>query len=265
MLFSGTKQGRNGASFVVLGIPLDTTTSHRSGTGRAPTRIREVSRSLETYVRDADSDVLDTGLADIGDVDVWNDARETVEFAEGIVGDVDDEGATPIVLGGEHTVSVAGFRGTEADAVVVFDAHLDLKDEYEGTRYSHACVARRAAEDGRDVYLVGPREGSADEWEYAEESDEVTVLGVDEADEIDADAPHVSVDLDVFDPGYASGVGTPVPFGATPDEVRDAVRQLAPDAVGFDVAEGCPAYGEDACYLSAALVRDFVAFGSEGV
>lgn len=264
MHFTGATQGREDASFVVLGVPLDATTSHRGGTRRAPTRIREVSRSLETYVRNADTDILNADLCDGGNIDVWKDASETVEFAEGAVEDIADDGAKPILLGGEHTVSITGFRGTEAKDVVIFDAHLDLKDEYEGTPYSHACVARRAIEDGRDVYIVGAREGSRDEWEYAKETDEVTVLNVDETDEIDVNAPYVSVDLDVFDPGYASGVGTPVPFGATPSEVRDAVRQLATDAVGFDVVEACPPYGEDACYFGAALVRDFVAFGSEG-
>lgn len=262
MTFSGATTGRQKASFVVLGIPLDVTTSHRGGTKKAPRRMRDVSRSFETYIRGADTDILNVGVHDAGDIDVWNDPRETVEFAEGVVRDVSQEGATPLLLGGEHTVSAAGFRGTDADTVVVFDAHLDLKDEYEGTGYSHACVTRRAVEDGRDVYIVGAREGSAEEWDYAEEKDSVTLVGVDEVAEIDTGSPYVSVDLDVFDPGYSSGVGTPVPFGEEPEELRDAVRELAPDAVGFDVVEACPAYGQDACYVGAALVREFIAFGS---
>jgi len=262
-MFSGANTGRKNASFVVLGIPLDVTTSHRGGTRKAPQRIREASRSFETYIREADTDILKAGVHDTGDIDVWNSPRETVEFTEGVVKDVSQDGAVPLLLGGEHTVSFAGFRGTDADTVVVFDAHLDLKDEYEGTQYSHACVTRRAVEKGCEVYIVGAREGSREEWEYAEENDSVTVLGVDEVTEIDPGEPYVSVDVDIFDPGYASGVGTPVPFGENPAKLRDAVRELAPDAVGFDVVEACPAYGENACYFGAALMREFIGFAAD--
>jgi len=268
MRFAGADDGYEEADFVVAGVPLDTTASFRKGTGFAPTRVREASLSFETYVRDADADVRDLSVHDHGNIDAWNDAEETVEFAATEVEGFADDGKTPVLLGGEHTVSVAGFRGVDASSVVFFDAHLDLKDEFEGSAYSHACVARRAAEDGRQVYVVGAREGSRDEWEYADRSDAVTVLGFDETKKIDADAPYVSVDLDVLDPGYAPGVGTPVPCGASPEELRGAVRALAPEAVGFDVVEACPAYGAgEAEFVAASLVRDFLAFslGSESV
>lgn len=261
MRFAGADDGYDEADFVIAGVPLDTTASFRKGTRFAPARIREASLSFETYVRDAVTDLCDLRLHDYGDVDAWNDAEETVEFAAGTVEEFADDGKTPVLLGGEHTVSVAGFRGTDASTVVVFDAHLDLKDEFEGSAYSHACVARRAVEDGREVYVVGAREGSQEEWEYADETDAVTTVGFDETDRIDADAPYVSVDLDVLDPGYAPGVGTPVPCGVSPEELRDAVRTIAPDAVGFDVVEACPAYGAgEAEFVAASLVRDFLAF-----
>jgi agmatinase len=261
MGFAGADDGYDEADFVVAGVPLDTTASFRKGTRFAPARIREASLSFETYVRDAEADIEDLCVHDYGDLDAWNDAEETVGFAAGVLKGFADDGKTPVVLGGEHTVSVAGFRGVDASSVVVFDAHLDLKDGFEGTAYSHACVARRAAEDGREVYVVGAREGSREEWEYADEADAVTTVGFDETERIDADAPYVSVDLDVLDPGYAPGVGTPVPCGVSPEGLRDAVRDIAPDAVGFDVVEACPAYGAgEAEFVAASLVRDFIAF-----
>ncbi len=270
MDFAGADAGYEDSEAVVLGFPLDATASFRKGTRFAPSRIREASFSFETYVRDAETDIRELDVHDQGDEDTWNDVRGTVEFATETVRDIADDGKLPVILGGEHTVSLAGFRGTDASAVVVFDAHLDLKDEFEGSAFSHACVARRAAEDGRKVYVVGAREGSYDEWEYADESDAVTVLDFDEfdasvvADEVDG-APYVSVDLDVLDPGYAPGVGTPVPYGVSPDELREAVRALAPDAVGFDVVEACPAYGAgEAEFVAASLVRDFLAFRHAG-
>ena len=261
MRFAGADDGYDEAEYVVAGFPLDSTASFRKGTRFAPSRVREASRSFETYVREADADVSEVPFHDYGDIDAWNDARETVRFGEGVVADLVDDRKTPLLIGGEHTVSVAGFRGTDASSVVLFDAHLDLKDEFEGSAYSHACVARRAAEDGRDVYIVGAREGSHDEWRYAEEHDNVDVRTFDEFDAAGFESPYVSVDLDVLDPGYAPGVGTPVPGGAPPDELLDAVRSLAPRAVGFDVVEACPAYGAgEAEFIAASLVRDIVAF-----
>lgn len=261
MRFAGADDGYEEADVVVAGLPLDVTASFRKGTGFAPSRIREASLSFETYVRNADTDVRDVSVHDYGDIDAWNDASETVGFAEGVVNDFVRDGKLPVLIGGEHTSSVAGFRGTDAETVVFFDAHLDLKDEFEGTAYSHACVARRAAEEGREVYVVGAREGSRDEWEYAEEAGNVHVRSFDDFTAAEFDSPYVSVDLDVLDPGYAPGVGTPVPRGASPERVTDAVRSLAPDAAGFDVVEACPAYGSgEAEFLAASLVRDFLAF-----
>jgi agmatinase len=263
MRFAGADDGYEDADFVVTGIPLDATASFRKGTRFAPARIREASLSFETYVRETDTDVRDLSVHDYGDLDAWNDAPETAEFAATEVEGFVRDGKKPVLLGGEHTISVAGFRGTDASTVVVFDAHLDLKDEFEGTAYSHACVARRAVEDSREVYVVGAREGSRDEWDYADGSDDVDVLGFDEFDATEFDAPYVSVDLDVLDPGYAPGVGTPVPRGASPEELHDAVCALAPEAVGFDVVEACPAYGAgEAEFVAASLVRDFLAFSS---
>ncbi len=261
MSFAGADDGYGEADVVVAGLPLDVTASFRKGTGFAPRRVREASVSFETYVRDADTDVRDVPVHDYGDIDAWNDVRETVGFAKGVVEDFVRDGKTPVLIGGEHTASVAGFRGTDAEKVVFFDAHLDLKDEFEGAAYSHACVARRAAEDGREVYVVGAREGSRDEWEYSEGSDSVHVRSFDDFTAAEFDSPYVSVDLDVLDPGYAPGVGTPVPRGVSPETLSDAVRSLAPDAVGFDVVEACPAYGAgEAEFVAASLVRDFLAF-----
>ena len=260
MRFAGADDGYGGAEYALAGFPLDVTSSFRPGSRFAPSRIREASRSFETYVRGASVDVADAPFHDHGDLDAWNDAGEAVEFAAGTIEGFTEDRKVPIVLGGEHTVSVAGFRGTDASSVVVFDAHLDLKDEFEGDTYSHACVARRAAEEGRDVHIVGAREGSGDEWGYAEESQNVYLHDIDGFDP-DLKEPYVSVDLDVLDPGYAPGVGTPVPGGASPDELFGGVRSLAPHAVGFDVVEACPAYGSgEAEFIAASLVRDFVAF-----
>lgn len=258
------------AEYVFFGLPLETTTSFRKGTGFAPTRIREASYGSESYHADADVDVAEVGVHDYGDVDVWNDAGGSVEYVEDVVADAVDDGKTPVLAGGEHTVSVAGARAVDADGFVVFDAHLDLKEEFEGDRFSHACVSRRLDEEGVEVVVVGGRAGSREEHRYAE-SEDVTVLPPEGcspdaiADAVDGmRRPYVSVDLDVLEAGYAPDVGTPEAFGLSPDEVRDGLREVADQAAGFDVVEARPSSVDASVTYAAAFVKEFLAWNSVG-
>lgn len=273
MAFAPASADRGDADYVVRGVPLDATGSFRRGYARGPDRIRELSRSYEAWVPGPDVDLAETAILDAGDVDAWHDTEEVVGFASGLVADDVDAGATPVLLGGEHTVSVAGVRGTEPDVYVALDAHLDLKREHRGERYHHGCVASLVRETGADVVVVGARSGSEEEYRRAERADDVTVIAAEETTGSDAglDAVreavpdgatvYLSVDLDVADPGHAPGVGTPEPWGLGPATVRDAVDALAPRCVGFDVVEHVPAYDEGGATaaLAAGLVRRFVA------
>lgn len=256
------------AEYILRGVPLDATGSFRRGYARAPDRIREISRSYESWVPGPDVDLAGVGIHDAGDVDAWHDVEEVVEFATGLVADDVDRGATPVLLGGEHTASIAGVRATVPDVYVAFDAHLDLKREHRGERYHHGCVASIARDDGVAVVVAGARSGTEEEYATATRSDDVTVVGVDDAspgaviDAVPADADvYCSVDLDVVDPGHAPGVGTPEPWGLAPADVRDAVDGLAPRCVGFDVVEHVPSFDEGGATaaLAAGLVRRFVA------
>ncbi|MFW5929504.1 MAG: agmatinase [Halobacteriota archaeon] len=260
--FAGAEASLEDADYVVVGVPLDQTTSGARGTGGAPREIRLASRTMESYVPAHDVDLAGLDVHDHGDVDVWPDVEESVEYAVDVVSTLAGD-ALPVVLGGEHTVSLAGVEAAEPDGVVLLDAHLDLKDEFQGTRYSHACVTRRLHESGLPVAVVGARAGSREEYDYARENHDVKVLDVAETspdsvhDAVDFDRPYVSVDLDVVDPGNVS-VGTPEAFGLTSRETRDVVRALAPDAVGFDVVETLPG-DRGSTALAAGLVREFVA------
>ncbi|MDY7082812.1 MAG: agmatinase [Halobacteria archaeon] len=274
MLFADADADYDNAEFAIAGIPLEVTTSFRRGTKFAPAEIRRASHNFEPYMRAQDVNLGDISIHDYGDIDVWSQPREVVEFASGVVGDFADDSKIPVVLGGEHTVSVAGFNGSNADAFVAFDAHLDMKDEYEGRMYNHASVSRLAAESGLDVFVIGVRSGSRDEYEYADWHENIRYIevdgfdGTDVVDEIgEYDAPYLSIDLDVFDPGFAPGVGTPEPFGLNPTEVRNVIRGVATDCVGFDVVELCPAHDDGTgmgttAFLGAKLVREFVASAS---
>lgn len=263
MIFADADDSLENADYAVVGFPLDQTTTHRHGTDKAPQRIREASRGYESYHPETDVDLADVGIHDYGDLDAWHPVRETVDFAADVVTDLAGE-TTPVLLGGEHTVSVAGFRGTDADTLVSLDAHLDLKQEFQGRTFGHASVSRIALEDGLEVHVAGARSGSRKEWRYAEENEGIHAYDVDSldgvVDAVEGDL-YLSVDLDVIEPGLVPGVGTPEPYGVHPHEVKDVLAELAPRCVGFDVVEAAPTHDSgEAVHYAAGFVRDFVAY-----
>ncbi|XGI83158.1 agmatinase [Halorutilales archaeon Cl-col2-1] len=267
MRFADADDEYGESEFVIAGIPLEATVSFRRGTAFGPQRTREASYGFEPYLQRYGVGLDEIGVHDYGDLDVWNSPEEVIGFGEDVIEGFVNDGKTPVLIGGEHTVSLAGVRATQPDVFVSIDAHLDLKDEFEGSRYSHACVTRRTLEEEVDAVVVGARAGSRQEYRRANEDDVrvVTADGfsfekVEEALE-GYDRPYISVDLDALDPGYVPGVGTPEPYGLEPREVRDVVEDTASeyDAVGFDVVEACPSHGSgEASLLGAKLLRGFV-------
>ena len=262
-MFPGATADRSTASYVIVGAPLDVSTSFRPGTRFGPDRVRRFARSFEDYDPETDRSFSALSVADAGDVHAWTDAAEYVDYLAGECRNVVGDGAVPIVLGGEHTVSVAGVRAVDPDVFVVLDAHLDLRTEYDGDPWSHATVTRRALDVADEAVILGARSGSAAEWERAGRAD-VTVV---EPEAVADWAPpadfagrdvYLSVDVDAADPAYAPGTGTPEPIGLTSRELRDVVRAVAPHALGVDVAEVNDRDDGQAATLAAKLLRAFV-------
>ncbi|AGB37801.1 agmatinase [Natronococcus occultus] len=268
----GTGQpDRTDANFVVVGAPLDASTTFQPGTRFGPRRIRHFAETFDDYDHRTDQYFSELGVVDHGDVRPWDDVSEYLEWLEGTVRDVVWDEAIPLVLGGEHTVTLAGARAVEPEALVVLDAHLDLRDEYDGNRRSHACVTRRILEDVasvEEVVVLGARTGSEAEWERASEPDVTIVPPEDVADWepepalLDREL-YCSVDIDAADPGYAPGTGTTEPFGLEPREMRDVVRAIAPAVTGFDAVEVNDRDDGQAASLAGKLVREFVYTRSE--
>jgi agmatinase len=158
--------------------------------------------------------------------------------------------------------------------VLVLDAHLDLREEYGCTRYSHACASRRILEkEGVRAYAsIGIRSGCKEEYSFARESEvsyftarEVRDKGIDQVLDralarLGKRPLYLSIDLDALDPAYAPAVGNPEPFGLTSWDLKRVIERVAPLAVGLDINELTPAYdrGETAL-LAARLAREFVA------
>jgi len=268
MTFPGATADRDDADYVVVGAPLDVSASFHPGARFGPDRIRHYAESFEDYDPEAGAHFTDLGVHDAGDVRAWSDAAEYLEFLTGTLGDVVAEGAVPLLLGGEHTVSVAGVRATEPDVFVCLDAHLDLREAYDGNEWSHATVTHRALATADEAVILGARSGSEAEWERAGADDVTVVPPGDVGDwvpdfETD-DRVYLSVDVDAADPSVAPGTGTMEPFGLASPEMRRVVRTVAPHADGFDVVEVNDRDDGQAAALAAKLLREFVFAHADG-
>ncbi|PHQ45185.1 agmatinase [Halorubrum sp. C3] len=267
-MFPGATTDREAASYVVVGAPLDATTTFQPGTRFGPDRVRRFAESDDDYDRRTDSRFSALGVHDAGDVRPWDDVRAYLDHLAAELRSVAYDGAVPLLLGGEHTVTYAGVDAVDPDVLVVCDAHLDLREEYDGNPWNHACVTRRCLDElGVDrAVIVGARTGSEAEWDRAAEAD-VEVVAPEDArgwlDALDGDdafageSVYCSVDVDALDPAYAPGTGTMEPFGLEPREVRDIVRAVAPRADGFDVVEVNDRDDGQAAALAGKLLREF--------
>ncbi|MDL5362613.1 agmatinase [Halalkalicoccus sp. NIPERK01] len=274
-MFPGASTAREDADYAIVGAPLDVSTTFQPGARFGPDRIRRFAETFDDYDRRTDRHFSDLSVHDHGDVRAWTDAAEYVEHLSGVVRDVVWDDAVPLLLGGEHTVSAAGVDATDPDLFVCLDAHLDLREEYDGDEWSHACVTRRALETAEEAIVVGARTGSEEEWDRAAAED-VTVVPPEEVgawlravkegerDPFAGRDVYLSVDVDGADPAFAPGTGTMEPFGLTPREMRGVVRAAAPHCVGFDVVEVNDRDDGQAAALGGKLLREFVATHAHG-
>jgi len=222
-IFMGSRRDPAGCRVGLFGVPYDGTTSFRPGTRFGPAAIREVSQGLETYCPQLDLDLEDLAYADLGAVDIPFGAPEPVVNAvQQATTAVLDLGLSPLMLGGEHSISsgaVAAVANQHPDLVLVqLDAHADLREEWLGARHSHACAMRRCLEvlPSGDLLQLAIRSGTREEFHELHSSgrrmDDVQALR-------DAMAPwtgrpvYLTVDLDWFDPAVLPGTGTPEPGG----------------------------------------------------
>ena len=264
--FPGADASPESAAYAVVGAPLDASATFRPGARFGPERVRRFARPADGYDRRTDRRFSEL-VTDAGDVSAWNDAAEYLQFLTGRLEDHGDAGRVPLLVGGEHTVTVAGVRAASPDVYVALDAHLDLYESYAGDEFSHATVARHALETADRAVLLGVRTGSEAEWDRTSEAD-VTVVPPEEVSgwspSLEGERAYLSVDIDTADPGFAPGTGTPTPFGLTPQELRGVVRAVAPRAVGFDVVEVNDRDDGQAAALAAGLLREFVFAHADG-
>ena len=262
MGFPGASASRADADYVLVGAPLDISTTFQPGARFGPDRVRRFARSFDDYDRRTGQHFSDLAVHDHGDVRAWDDAAEYLEYLRGVVSDTVRDEAVPLLVGGEHTATVAGVRAVRPDTYVCLDAHLDCYEAYDGKPYSHATVTHHALQVADRAVLLGVRTGSEEEWDRAAQADVTVVppeeVGSWEPDIDSGESVYLSVDIDAADPGFAPGTGTPEPFGLEPREMRDVVRAVAPYADGLDVVEVNDRDDGQAASLAGKLLREFV-------
>ena len=239
---------------VLFGAPFDGTTSFRPGTRFAPMVMRQESYGLEVYSPYQERELTEFKIFDAGDlVPAIGDVGAMIDLIAEFTQNVVNDGKIPLMIGGEHSLSVGQIKVLAEKYkdlhILHFDAHTDLRDVYYNHKLSHANVLYRAWEmlgDNR-IFQFGIRSGDKDEFEWAKKhvvQNKYNTNGLDEALAIIKDNPvYITIDYDVLDPSVFPGTGTPEPGGISFHELLEAVLKFKGlNVVGADVMELSPHY-----------------------
>ncbi|WFS63951.1 agmatinase [Pseudodesulfovibrio thermohalotolerans] len=254
------------AAFHIIPVPLESSVSYGGGTAEGPAAIVEASTQLELW--DGKSVPANNGIHTSASVDCSGDISKTLDRIEDAVTYAVECEAMPLVLGGEHTVTLGALRALKQKypkfGVVQFDAHADLRNSYEGSLYSHACVMRRAADDlGLPIFQIGVRALCTEEVEYRKANDiphldarELFLKGIPKH-LLPSDFPdriYITFDVDGLDPSVIRATGTPVPGGIGWHEALTLLEAAVQDRelIGADVVELAPMDGDRASDFASA-------------
>ena len=263
---SGCEAEYKDALVVLFGAPFDGTVSFRPGSRFGPQAMRQDSIGLETYSPYQDTDLSSCLTCDLGDLDLpMGDTMASLDLIRQTTERIVADGKIPLMLGGEHLITLAAFESLFAKypeiCVVHLDAHADLREDYLGVKLSHATVMRRIWEytgDGK-IFQMGIRSGTQDEFAFARAGHtELFPLSADHnmASAIAAaagDRPvYLTIDLDIYDPSCFAGTGTPEPGGINFRDMMQVLNEFTGlHIVGADLVELAPHY--DASGVSTAL------------
>ena len=239
-----------------------------------PTAVRQASLNIETYSFRSQEDIQDLPLHDLGDVDVSANAEQTVDTCRLLVADAIAAEKIPVAIGGEHTITLGILKGfgekAQKTAIVSFDAHLDLRDEFLGLTLSHTTFMRRIKEETQPAKIieVGTRSVCQEELDYAKESgieffstQQIRKEGTQRIiDQLKAELAtfenlYLSVDMDVLDPAFAPAVQNPEADGISTGDLLDIICALSDKRViGFDVVEIAPIYDQGVTAIASARI-----------
>ncbi|MCB0329098.1 MAG: agmatinase [Bdellovibrionales bacterium] len=258
--------GYENARVCILPVPFEASTSFGHGTAKGPEALIESSRNLEGYDVETGIEVFQVGIHTAPAI-IADTAEVMLDQVERGVAKILADGKFPVVLGGEHTISAAPIRSVAAVhpglSVLQFDAHADLRDEYEGNKHSHASVMARAREcsDVKNIVAVGIR--SVAKKEAAAIVREDTFFDHEIAAQTDwverviqrlSDKVYITFDIDAFSSSIMPATGTPEPGGVDWFQALSLLREVCrrKQVVGFDLVELMPLEGLEAPNFTAA-------------
>lgn len=242
------------AKIVLYGAPFDSTTSFRPGARFGPAEMRHESFGLETYSPYQDADLTDCAVFDSGDMELcFGSSEAALADIEARAAEILADGKLPLLLGGEHLVTLGAVRAAVKKYpnlhIIHFDAHADLRDDYLGAKLSHACVIRRCHElvgDGR-IHQFCIRSGEREEFAFAKEHTQMQKFTFDGLEETvaqlkaDGTPVYFTIDLDCLDPAVFAGTGTPEAGGVSFVQLLAALRCVCTaNVIGADVNELAP-------------------------
>ncbi len=259
------------ARFVVIPVPYDSTASYRSGSREGPHRILEASRNLELFDLETADEPYRRGVVTLNEVEpVRGNVVETLDAIERLTRDLLQQRKIPVLIGGEHTITVGAVNALPPDVVVVdLDAHADLRESYLGDAFCHASTMRRILDQGKTVIEVGVRSMSQEEYDFIQARKlpvfyreairrrSLSTVVEDLCRRVEGRRVYLSIDIDVLDPSEAPGVSTPEPDGLSFHEVQAIIHGVcdAASVVAFDVVEVTPLPGSVVTeFLAAKLV-----------
>ncbi len=252
--FIGCDSEYEESGIVLFGAPFDSTTSFRPGARFGSSAIRHESFGIETYSPYQDKDLLDRKVFDCGDLELcFGSAEAALADIEEQTRAILNDGKLPIMIGGEHLVTLGTVRAVFEKypdlQIIHFDAHADLRDDYLGVKLSHACVLRRCYElvgDGK-IHQFCIRSGEREEFAFAKEHTDMhkfSFYGLEEVcNELARNNTPVyfTIDLDCMDPSVFCGTGTPEAGGVNFTELLSAILKVSKtNIVGADINELAP-------------------------
>lgn len=257
------------SAFAVLPVAYDATSSWMKGADRGPAALLNASANMELYDIETQSEVYRRGICTLEPIEFDGAPEALADMVDEQVKGVVSRGQIPVVLGGEHSVSIGAIRAVsravKGVSVLQIDAHGDTRDSYLGSKFNHACVMARAME-WCPVVQVGIRAIDVEETKridrdrvfFAHEVvNQPTTEWMDRAISKLTDDVYVTIDLDAFDPSYVPSTGTPEPGGFNWYEVNAFLSRVCETRriVGFDVVELLPTqYHWASDFFAAKLV-----------
>jgi len=268
---------RDHAKMVVIPVPFDHTASYKTGARDGPQAILTASKNLELYDEETGTEVYKQGFYTLEPLEPVLPVEAMVREIRKTVESVLQNGQFPIVLGGDHSVSIGAIEAAcnhfGRINIVQFDAHTDMRKSYSGTPYSHACVMRRVWGLG-NVIQIGQRATSLEEMEFLQAENRPPIWARDVAadrkqaiytllNRMESLPTYITIDLDCLDPSIMPATGTPEPGGLGWFDLLECLKAILSrtQVIGFDVVELSPLPGYHAAdFLAARLIYKLASY-----